>query len=247
MASRRRQSEHGFTLIEMSIVIVIIGIILSMSMSVLTRQVQRTALVSTKDNADQVIDAVANFLYQHNRLPCPAAPNGSGASFGQERNSCTNVANAGGIVPFKTLGLTEAQAKDGYKRYLTYRVTPALASSSFTALTDYCAVSDSARSSDIDIRDENNNSVSPGSVIAVAIISHGENGYGAYTGNGNNQYSATAGSNDEDENADEDENLVDRPFSSNSSDIFDDLVRWKTKYNLVSSHSSSFSCPPASP
>jgi hypothetical protein len=100
---------------------------------------QRSTIRTQLDTIDT---ALANFVAQNRRLPCPAdGLIASGApGVGQEtlspgpppatvppKGTCNPVTQANGIVPWVTLGLTEADATDPWGGRITYRVDPALA------------------------------------------------------------------------------------------------------------------------
>jgi hypothetical protein len=75
---------------------------------------------------------------QQKRFPCPAngtlasANATAGVEVAPDVNGCTTD-ESGGVVPWRTLGLGEADTTDGWDRRLTYRVQKALASTSTTA------------------------------------------------------------------------------------------------------------------
>lgn len=124
----------GFTLIEVVVVMVILAILIAMA-SALTRGVtaaQKRSLTATR--IATVDAALAQFVTQQKRLPCPA--NGTlpsaDASAGVEMrdlvlNVCAPVNQQDGVVPWRALGLSEADATDGWDRRLTYRIDPNLA------------------------------------------------------------------------------------------------------------------------
>lgn len=100
---------------------------------------QKRSLTITR--LDVVDAALIQFVSQVKRLPCPA--NGTlpstdanvglevrNANGGCSVNVATAVTLQHGIVPWRTLGLTEADASDGWDRRLTYRLQPGLAADS---------------------------------------------------------------------------------------------------------------------
>jgi prepilin-type N-terminal cleavage/methylation domain-containing protein len=117
---------RGFTLVEIVVVLLIFGIVLAMAAAI-TRGVvasQKRSLTATRLAA--VDAALVQFVMQQRRLPCPAdgTKASSDANAGtEERNVagvCTSMAT--GVVPWRALALTEAEATDGWDRRLTYRV-----------------------------------------------------------------------------------------------------------------------------
>jgi prepilin-type N-terminal cleavage/methylation domain-containing protein len=131
---------RGFTLIEIVVVIVVVAILIAMA-SALTRGViagqKRTLTVTRMQTVDA---ALVQFVTQQKRLPCPAngllASTDVSAGLEVDRNAggcktnppdATGTNQINGVVPWRTLGLSEADATDGWDRRLTYRVFPALA------------------------------------------------------------------------------------------------------------------------
>ena len=124
----------GFTLIEIVVVMVILAVLIAMA-AALTRGVsaaQKRSLTVTR--LATVDAALVQFVSQQRRLPCPA--NGTltsaDAAAGMEMrddvaNVCSPVNQQNGVVPWRTLGLSEAEATDGWDRRLTFRIDPALA------------------------------------------------------------------------------------------------------------------------
>ena len=122
---------RGFTLIEILVVMLIFGIVIAMAAAI-TRGVtagQKRTLTATRMAA--IDAALVQFVSQQKRLPCPADGTklSSAVDAGVEMRAagaCTgNQQN--GVVPWRSLGLTENDATDGWDRRLTYRVGPSLA------------------------------------------------------------------------------------------------------------------------
>ena len=133
---------RGFTLIEIAIALFIIGIALIavLKFSGGLRDIQNRTLIRTQ--LDNIDIALVNFVAINKRLPCPA--NGllaSGvAGAGVETLSpgppppgnppignCNPTSQINGVLPWVSLGLTEADATDPWGGRMTYRVDPALA------------------------------------------------------------------------------------------------------------------------
>jgi prepilin-type N-terminal cleavage/methylation domain-containing protein len=127
--------QSGFTLIEIVVVMLIFSVVIAMA-AVITRGVtaaQKRALTATRM---QAIDAaLIQFVQQQRRLPCPADGTlvstslNAGKENGGGAGACAGN-QQDGIVPFRSLGLAEADGTDGWDRRLTYRVGPLLAQNS---------------------------------------------------------------------------------------------------------------------
>ena len=125
---------RAFTLIEVVVVLLVFSVIAAMA-AVITRGVtaaQKRSLTATR--IALVDTALVQFVAQQRRLPCPARGNrasthaDAGTEEAADRNAggcTTNMQH--GVVPWRTLGLTEADATDGWDRRLTYRIQPGLA------------------------------------------------------------------------------------------------------------------------
>lgn len=100
------------------------------------------------------------------RLPCPADPGVGvpGTTVGYSGSSC-NASQMRGIVPYRTLGLSIEDVRDGYGNYITYVVSTE---------TLMCNGSVPADGTVIDQATGNN--------YLFALVSHGENAAGAWTG-----------------------------------------------------------------
>jgi prepilin-type N-terminal cleavage/methylation domain-containing protein len=122
-----RAPKRGFTLVEILIVVVILGLIMAMA-AVLLRSVsvsQKRAL--TNSRIANVEAALIQFVMQQKRLPCPADGTQSAATGGAEMwaaNACTTQQN--GVVPWRSLGLSASDILDGWDRRMTYRVATGL-------------------------------------------------------------------------------------------------------------------------
>ncbi len=142
MSNNPPKSCPGFTLVEMAIVLLILGLALGMvlNMSSGMRDAQNRQLVRTQLNT--LDTALANFVAKNRRLPCPAVGTiASGAlNAGVEAISlgpppvtnppvgdCNPITQINGVVPWVTLGLTESEGSDPWFGRISYRVDPVLA------------------------------------------------------------------------------------------------------------------------
>lgn len=129
----RRQ--RAFTLVEIAVVIVVLGFLLAMIAGIATSLIGQQRREMTRLRMAGVETALALFVSQNKRLPCPADGRvaGTAAGAGLEllvSGNCqtTGAANTQthGVVPWRTLGLAEPDVTDGWGNRLTYRVAPEL-------------------------------------------------------------------------------------------------------------------------
>lgn len=67
-----RRRERGYTLIEMSIVVSVVGLLLASFISAYTIYIKTKAQQTTENNASLLKASLSNFLVQFGRYPCPA-------------------------------------------------------------------------------------------------------------------------------------------------------------------------------
>ena len=98
-----KPSESGFTLVEIAIVLLIVGVLLGYTVALLPKQQELKKYREADQEMDQIIGAIVGFAQVNGRLPCPAIPNTAGDEDGGGGADCNNF---GGFVPLNTLGLT---------------------------------------------------------------------------------------------------------------------------------------------
>ena len=111
----------GFTLLEMAIVLLIVGLLLGGLLPVVSGQIDRQRRNETGKYMDEVRDALLGYAIAGKHLPCPDV-NGDGFA----EAACTTVAQQVGTLPYKDLGVAE---KDAYGGVLVYAVTRVFADS----------------------------------------------------------------------------------------------------------------------
>ena len=234
-----RRGEHGFTLIELAIVMVVVGLMLAGAMKLLGSQLDQSRFKATRDHLQTAYDALVAFYASHAYLPCPAdgALPGSDANYGRAQpeasGACAGVAAANQVLPWRTLGLQDELSFDGWHQRLSYHVSAALTSAG------------SASPGDLSVRDgaagvPGTAEITP--AAAFVVLSHGENGLGAWLASG--QRKTTAGvSAQEGENTDGAEPFVDKPLSQAVGDEFDDIVIWREKPALAQATGAVYSGP----
>jgi len=163
---------RAFTLVEMAIVLVIVGLLLGGMLAPLRTQLEQRRAADTGKALEEARDALAGFAARNGYLPCPAIS----ASNGLEDRSgtrCTNERRLG-FLPWATLGL---QKLDAWQHIYLYSVTPAFSDSgaSFRLDTprDITIASRDALGALVPASAQND--------IPAVILSLGGNGYGAFS------------------------------------------------------------------
>lgn len=92
----------GFSLIEMAIVLVIIGLLAGGILIPISEQLQNTRLIDNRNQMETIKEALIGFAAANGRLPCPATTGTKGMESPQGGGNCTT---AHGFIPFESLGL----------------------------------------------------------------------------------------------------------------------------------------------
>lgn len=100
---RNRARQKAFTLIEISIVLLIITIILGLTVGLLPKQQELKRYRTVNQTMDEIKAAIIGFAQINGRLPCPAQPNTMAVENGGGASNCGNYS---GFVPVNTLGIS---------------------------------------------------------------------------------------------------------------------------------------------
>ena len=190
---------HGFTLIELSAVLLIISLLVASILTVETQKIRAEKQTELAVKLDAIQKALYEYRLMNDQLPCPgdATKDFNNSWFGVAADSaasaCHSGTNAsariattgnnvfGGIVPVRTLGLSDDYAMDPWGRFFTYYIdkntNAANAFSSGTTnlgLTGNLTVKDESNTTAL-MLDSNNKSQ-----VMAAIVSHGPSGHGGF-------------------------------------------------------------------
>lgn len=192
-----RRESSGFSLVEMAIVLVIVGVLLGGLLPTISSQMEQQRRKETLKYMDEVRDALLGYAVVTSRLPCPATDDNGTAAV-----TCTTTASQIGKLPYKDLGVVD---KDAFGSVLVYAVTKEFASSAAPFTLSTVGAENTMRVCTAAACTANltNNAV-------AVIISRGANWAGTP-------------STDETENTDPDTDFVSHDFTQGG---FDDLVIW---------------------
>lgn len=100
--------EQGFSLLELAIVLLIVGLLLGGLIMPLGSRMDQQRIETTRQQLEQIRDALAGYALANDALPCPATP----ASSGQASATATGCTRQHGFVPAATLGLPGSRNPD---------------------------------------------------------------------------------------------------------------------------------------
>jgi prepilin-type N-terminal cleavage/methylation domain-containing protein len=214
----------GFTLLEMAVVLLIVGLLLSGLLPTLSAQAEQQRIADTRKQMNEIRDALLGFAVSKGRLPCPAdgtltSENNAGMELTAGSGVAMVCSSNRGVVPWVTLGVNET---DAWGRRYSYRITSTFADGE-DGTGSNCAVSSGVSFQLCSLGNLTVYKTSGGAKVSdnlpAVIVSHGQNGLGAYTPQGNQINGSIA---DESENADNNNSFVSKEFTTS----FDDLVLW---------------------
>ncbi len=220
-------AEHGFSLIEVAVVLFIIVLLLGSILVPLATQVEQRQISDTQKTLDEIREALIGYAVANGNLPCPDTGTDGAENVTGGTGVCTVIAGgiAAGRLPYTDLGLGNS---DLWGNRYTYVVNAVYAQRIPAAPF---ALSSAGTSVRVCTTQACTTTLSTTAVFAV--ISHGKNGAGAinFLTNAANAASASA---DEQDNYNADADVVYRPQQSGgaAASEFDDIVVWLSRYTL---------------
>ena len=221
-------AKKAYTLVELSIVLVIISIFLSSGLSIFTNNIIQTKTVNTKEKLNIIYKSLTEYLMINKRLPCPinlTIAKDTGEDYGfmittPISNNCSTIVSSGdnqitiGALPTRDLGLPNNMAEDDFGNKILYVVDNRL-------ITNFIA--NNLTSGNGAIQDA-------GTKPVLLLLSFGANSCGSHKTNGTTNVTCLANDGPEQqENADND-----NTFSTTSTNPkFDDVVLTKTYYDFL--------------
>lgn len=233
----------GFSLVELSIVLAILGVVTAGGLSVGTTVVEQQANIASNAQLDTIDKAIQDFYQLNGYLPCPADPTVAlgGAGFGVPvgGGTCTaagaisNTTDTGtariGALPTRALGLRDRSLADEFGNRYTYAVTKLHTNAaSFTTNPGTIIVIDGS----------GNTIVSDSSYV---VLSNGADGKGARRyQTATTPVACGAGMLDV-ENCNADATFRDARFNNGNvaASFYDDFIRWLPKFRLTNTTAAS--------
>lgn len=231
-ATRRRAA--GFTLLEMAVVLMIVGLLLGGLIPTMSAQMESQRINETRKTMSDIKEALIGYAIINGTLPMPACgtiPAGqtnAGIGLSTASAAAASCTSDHMVLPWATLGTSET---DGWGNRFTYRVTTpdftdTIASATYGGCTPSPIPTQATfglcSSGDLTIKSAAAGGTNVATVIPAVIISHGKNGAGAYTPLGTHQPASSSA--DELENSNSNTIFVTHTTTTN----FDDLVEWIT-------------------
>ncbi len=180
---------QGFSLVELAVVLVLIGIVMTMGLKMVTATLENASYSETKSKQELIKVALIGFLRTNGRLPCPDNSGSAVVASGVEVSPCHGTAADGyGVVPWITLGIPRDSVVDGWGNYFSYRVANGTGGSknwaSRTAgipfdINELRTPTAALTIQELDAAGTALVTTNAGAV--VVLLSHGKNGFGAKT------------------------------------------------------------------
>lgn len=270
--SKKNRRKSAFSLIEMSIVLLIISIIAAGMLTISTVAINNEKVRVTKERIDEIYKALGRFMLTNYRLPCPASLllTKTQANYGASAGTAGDCTASGvyssatlstmpvyGMVPVNTLGLADKFAEDGFGNKFAYIVHKYYTKAEFptaTAANGFSYLDPSATTMPATISMP---SAAANDYNAFVIISFGANKYGAFNAGSTTQNSSSGVSTYELQNMLSNISGASADFGVNvshpasitftdsdaTSEVFDDIVFAKKRNDMITDFDAMFLVP----
>lgn len=135
--SRTVKPPLGFTLVEMAVVLVIVGLMLGGLLVPISAQMDIEAFRKTNTSLDDIKESLIGYAIINGRLPCPASSTSNGIEEPVGGTTCTHPYD--GYLPAATLGITPVDsngyALDGWSGNTSNRIRYAVTTANSQAFT----------------------------------------------------------------------------------------------------------------
>lgn len=168
-SNTKLRSSKGFSLLELAIVLVIVGLLVSAFLAPLSAQRDLKDYSEARAHLEQIKEALYGYAVINGKLPCPTTTTNptDNINYGHGNTTCPLTA-AAGVLPWKDLGVQEIDSwgtqrnltTDPWVGYWVYRVDPAFTS----------AFSLTTTATNIDVRKSDGTSLTIAAERAVAVI-----------------------------------------------------------------------------
>lgn len=209
----------GFTLVEMTVVLVIVGLLLGGLLIPLSGQMDQRNYSRAEIEMNEIREALIGYALAKGHLPCPAISVSNGSE-DRTGSTCTSNQRAG-FLPWAELGVPKL---DSWGHLYRYSVDLDYADSSNKISLD--------EEGDITIWSRNSSGalikLTNDPAIPAVIVSFGKNGTFGFTGDGTQISDASSTNADEDANGSGTTTFFSRDYSESTTGggEFDDIVVW---------------------
>lgn len=197
----KTKNYEGFTLVEMAVVLVILGLLIATFLTPLSAQLDQARNTEANHDIQEIKEVLLGYVVVNSRLPCPDT-DGDGIDDGCANTNATS--SSGGNIPWVDLGL---KSTDPWGRRYQYRVNNAFS-------TNFLLSTVGAGAGVVEVCTNSGCAVKVASSVPVLIFSLGKNGD-----------TLPPVSADEQENTNGDGTFVSHEFSDGAN-AFDDLIVW---------------------
>ena len=238
------QKQKGFTLVEMAIVLVIVGVLMGGFISTLASRIENTRKNETIDELNEIKQAMMAHAFVNGYLPCPDCDEVGGDCLAADVGDGVADYNAGacmedeaaGNVPWVTLGLGRSDAWGTRYRYVVQNEyaddTTAFQLNGATGPAGWSTIQEPNFA--VDATGATSKSLAT-NVVAI-ILSQGKNGHGGIDKNNVPRSAVPVANIDEGNNTDDNATYYTRSETASDSTIaggeFDDIVIWISEYEL---------------